>query len=362
VPAAEQDSPVRVTLGLVATRGSAAEVLDDLADRLRVSLPETLSDLCWDVRTTVDNEIVPPVSLVALVDQARRLLLAGEHTLLVLITDLPLIQGRSPVLAHASRSHQVGVVSIPAHGARGQQDRTASTLLRTVNVLLGGSPDVEAGGGRRTRVRHRALLRPRRLGSTVSQEPSSVAFGTRVVAGNLRLIAGMVRANQPWRLALHLTRALTAALATGILVLVTTDITWRLADRLGVVRLAAIGVSSVVAIGATLIIGAGLWERHRSPEARQQVLLFNVATTLTVMIGVTALFAMLVVLTGLGVALFLPSNVVADSLGHGASWGDRGELAWLAGSVATLGGALGAGLESDDAVRQAAYIRRRQQE
>jgi hypothetical protein len=46
---------------------------------------------------------------------------------------------------------------------------------------------------------------------------------------------------------------------------------------------------------------------------------------------------------------------LSDVLGHSAQWRDRAELAWLAGSLATLGGALGAGLESDEAVQQAAY-------
>jgi hypothetical protein len=47
--------------------------------------------------------------------------------------------------------------------------------------------------------------------------------------------------------------------------------------------------------------------------------------------------------------------VSARQLGHPAGIADRIELAWLASSVATVGGALGAGLETGEAVREAAY-------
>jgi hypothetical protein len=42
-------------------------------------------------------------------------------------------------------------------------------------------------------------------------------------------------------------------------------------------------------------------------------------------------------------------------LGHQASVAGLVGLAWMATSVATVGGALGAGLETDEAVREAAY-------
>ena len=78
-------------------------------------------------------------------------------------------------------------------------------------------------------------------------------------------------------------------------------------------------------------------------------------TVATVLVGVLALYAALLVLTVLAALLLVPSGLLAEQLGHPAGIADHLELAWLASSVATVGGALGAGLESDEAVREAAY-------
>lgn len=78
-------------------------------------------------------------------------------------------------------------------------------------------------------------------------------------------------------------------------------------------------------------------------------------TVATVLIGVVALYVALFVLTLLGVLLLVPGSLLASSLGHAIGIGDQLDLAWLASSVATVGGALGAGLETDEAVREAAY-------
>jgi hypothetical protein len=184
-----------------------------------------------------------------------------------------------------------------------------------------------------------------------------VAFTARVLTGNLSLLAGMVRANRPWRLAVRLSRALTAAVAAGVFALVTPDI-WTLADRFGAVRLVAVGLGSVVAISTTLVVGAELWERPAGPRVRKQVALFNLATTATVVIGVLSLYAALFLLAlGAAGVLVVPS-LFGEGLGHPARFADYLELAWLTSSLATVGGALGAGLESDEAVREAAYTYR----
>jgi len=181
-----------------------------------------------------------------------------------------------------------------------------------------------------------------------------VRYVAAVVRGNLRLLTGMVRANRPWRLIARLSRALTAAIATVVFALVTSDI-WRLADTLGCVRLALLTVLSISGIVVFLIVAHGLWERPQRRGLREQAILFNVATTLTLALGVLTLYVALLLLTIAGAALLVDPDAMRQQLSHDAGLADYVRLTWLAGSLATIAGALGAGLESDAAVREAAY-------
>jgi hypothetical protein len=178
-----------------------------------------------------------------------------------------------------------------------------------------------------------------------------------VISGHVGLLVGMVRANQPWRLVTRLSRALVAATATGAFALVTSDI-WRIAAAAGALRLTVATVGSIVALTLTLILGAGLWERASSSRVRGQVALFNIATVSTVLIGVVALYSATFVLATGAAAVLVPRALLGSAIGHDVHITDLVTLGWLVSSVATIGGALGAGLESDEAVRNAAYSRR----
>ena len=62
--------------------------------------------------------------------------------------------------------------------------------------------------------------------------------------------------------------------------------------------------------------------------------------------------------------VFVPGNYLQSTLRHPTGPGDYLILAWMATSLATVAGALGASLEHEDTVRQAAYgyRQRRRQE
>jgi hypothetical protein len=106
---------------------------------------------------------------------------------------------------------------------------------------------------------------------------------------------------------------------------------------------------------AWLIVDHEMWERSSNPQGRELARLYNATTLITVTIGVMCLYAGLFA-TGLLVEiLLLPHRILEPGLGRTPETGDYLAVAWLLAVIATVGGAVGTGFASDEAVRQAAY-------
>jgi hypothetical protein len=353
---AEQRPLGTVRLGLIATPGVAHDLARDLATKLPEALRlEASSAVEWEVPVVADAFAADPrLSGIDMIDRAReRSQREGWH-LAVCLTDLPLRNGRRPVIADASAMHGVAILSLPALGAARLSRRARETILQLVDGLMAERlvPAAERGDRRR---RGRVDRRLADVAATAgSPGDENVRFVAGVLRGNARLLLGMVAANQPWRLVAGLSRALAAALGAAAFSLVTSDI-WRLADSLDVVRLAGLTVLSVGATVVTLIVAHELWERGGDGLRREQAVLFNTATTITVVLGVLVLYAALFAIALAGAWVMLAGGPLAKALGHPPHLSDYLRLAWLVSSLSTVGGALGGGLESDETVRQAAY-------
>jgi hypothetical protein len=87
-----------------------------------------------------------------------------------------------------------------------------------------------------------------------------------------------------------------------------------------------------------------------------QVMLINTATVLTAAIGVTVLCTAISAGAGCRVLVLVP-RLFTNAVGHSASQRDYFQLAWLTCSLAMIGASWGC-LETEDAVRNAAYVRR----
>jgi hypothetical protein len=348
-----------IAVGLLAAPGLPAEVAESLAPELSIRLNELYPEVDWVVPLEIDGLVVPPASTTELIDAAHDRLLGQDWELVLALTDVPLRVGRRPVVAHASPTHRVAMVSLPGIGPARLRPNALETAIGMVRVLTGEAADAGSGDGEGSARRLRMRRRLAELADLADQDPTRGPTGIAALSrgGRLRLLIGMVRANRPWRLAVRLYRALVAALAVAAFALVTPDL-WQISASLGVVRLAAIGILAIAFTVLSLIAAHGLWERRGASKAQDQVLLFNAATASTVLLGVLSLYLALFLFSLGGAALLITPDLLSNRLGSDVSVADYLNLAWLATSLAMIGGALGSGLETSEAVREAAYAYR----
>ena len=352
------DAPIVV--GLLAAPGLTQELAEELAAELPAVLRKRFPEVEWQIAVQIEPLAGSVGFGVDLVQVARRRLLTEKWKLVVCLTDLPLHLGRRPVTAYASAALGVGLVSVPALGVVAVEGRARRAVVRLIEGLLGesvASRDRAGGdGGRTARMRRRLRELAFPVGRAYVQDDRTVRFVTAAGRGNLRLLAGMVRANRPWRLVVDLSRTIVAALGTSAFALASPGV-WLLAGGMGWARQLVLFLGSVVATCVTLIIIHRLWEREPSPsrEARERVVLFNLTTALTIAIGVLTLFVALLVINTASATVLIAPGVLEEQLHRDIGPDGYLQLAWLVSALATVGGALGAAVESDVVVREAAY-------
>ena len=283
-------------------------------------LTEPFTDGCEDVDTAVGR----------LGDQGRQ----HDWDLVVGLTELPLRDddGRY-LLVETDPERRTAVLSLPALGGLRMHARARTAVRSLVSGMADPSSDEDD---------HRVRLS--RIG------------------GRWRLLLGMVLANRPWLLVPGLKSALVAALATGAIATINSTV-WVLAGSLSWWRLTVATIASVALVVGWLVIDGELWDHpdDDTEQARERSRLYNISTLLTLTTGVLICYLALY-LVNLAWAFFvLDPTVMSSYLQAPRGYGDLFVLTWFVASAATVGGGLGTGLESDDAIRAAAYSKREEE-
>ncbi len=341
----------------------------EIAQRMARVLPDRLADR-WGGGRRFDVEVVSEPFTAGTEDLStlmRRIMDRGsEETwdIVVALTDLPLHSHGRKLVVNLSHEHGLALLSLPSLGGLRLQARARRAVEEAV-LSLAGPRATGAEGPPRSQpplgpfAGRFAPIHPGQVGEEETADLRYVVSGPR---GYLRVLAGMVRANQPWRLVPGLSKALAAALATGAVATVNSTV-WSLAASLSTPRLVIAMVGSVALMIGWLIVDANLWHRtaEDSPEARKRAALYNASTVVTVGTGVLACYAGLLVINLVWALFILNDQVFASLTRTPLHATEYWTLSWFVASVATAGGALGSGLESDEAIRAAAYSKREQQ-
>lgn len=355
------NAPGQVAVGVLTDQGLPEQVITTIADELPESFATMVSGQTrWRVEHEIDQLPLNEDGDIPMRTLSQRHRQDRGWDLLVLVTDLPRRAGTDPVVAGVDVEHGVAMISLPALGAVLVRRRTRALLIRVVRQLVAhrlGIDGDHGGPGKLTRLRQ-VLAPTRRLpGERQSSATHLALVGLR---GRLRLLAGMVRDNRPWRLVPHLAGATAAAAGTAAYGIITSSF-WKLADTLAPLRLTAITIVTVLTMTVWLTLYNHLLDRPADAAERRKALLYNVSTVTTLAIGVACMYAILFVVALLAAAVLIDSGYLAETLGHPVGVGSYLNLVWLCSSVGIVAGALGSSLEDEETVRNATYGRREQE-
>ena len=84
-----------------------------------------------------DGLVEPPAPTTELIDAAHQRLLREDWELAICLTDLPLRIGRRTLAGHASPTHRLAVISVPALGPARVQRRALDIAIELLGILLG---------------------------------------------------------------------------------------------------------------------------------------------------------------------------------------------------------------------------------
>jgi hypothetical protein len=357
-----------VVLGLI----PAPDIPEKIARELASELPELLTNrvddnVSWEVPIVVDSLTGTHREAPEILDVCRERRLGEGWDLALCLTDLPVYRERRLIVADVSAKRGVAGLSLPTMGAIRLRPRARELILQLARELYErtrepGADDRLARGSQPTGSvgSFRRIDPPDEDMKAMDVEARFAAPGP---LGHLRLWAGMVLANRPWKMLPAFKGAIAAAFATGAYVLVITTL-WILADSVGWARLLLLMVTALVAMVIWIIVAHHLWERPSDREQRKWAALYNAVTVLTVSVAVLLAYAILFALLFVAAWVFVPSAYFQTILKHPVGFGEYLTLSWLGASLATVAGALGASLEDEETVRQASYgyRQRRRQE
>ena len=347
-PAAGTATGTLVSLGVLVD-----PAIPDLGlEVLKADLHATYPDLEWQVSALphhLDDEEGDSLDLLEIV---RDRMLDEGWDLAVAVRNEPLEQGKHTLRIQVSPAHAVGVLALEL-----VEEPVEAAVARVVGKILGLDTDEDDDAPTESE-RRAASKAARQLATDVEDRGREfpLVYAWRVGAANLSLLWQTIRANRPWMLAATLSKSLSAALAAGLLTLMTTDL-WMLSAEYSGIQMALVGSLAILSVTISMIVGAKLWEKPRRKGEREQVMVFNIATVITVLIGVLVLHAALTLLSLVGALMFVDDTVFEEVTGDPATFWQYCKLAWFIGGLATIGSALGAGLEDDDDIREAIFTR-----
>ncbi len=338
-------------VGVMADPGLSQKMAQAMADELQDDLSaEEPSGGEWTVHLSKEKLPLNYEGDIPLLSHAAELRRRHGWGYVVYLTDLPRYHEDKPMVCELSAANSAALVSVTAMGAFRMKAKTRDLLVALIRSAQQTPADVRLDEVARSL----GIRAVRQLASGPGRDPVFLVLPGAL--GQVRLLSGMVRSNNPGRMLPALATAITAGVATGGFGIYYGSI-WTLADALHPVRLVLISAVVVAALTFWLIFRNGLWNMQRARNPWHNGL--DNATTI-IMVGSSVIMMYMLIagiLLGIG-ATVIDAEYLESELGSSVGLLDYVRLSWLSASLGTLAGALGSNFDDNEKIRAATYSKR----
>lgn len=336
------------TVGLLVSPGFSERLAEDVAPALPGALQRAIqSSLEWRIDIVVDPLTGSNVAIADILTEIAEKKSRYGWDYAVSLTDLPMRQDDRIILARTGGGLDVAVISLPPLGAFGVRRKAVKMIMEVMDDLSRGtiSEDTESRflkGSDATR------------GYIDEDEGRNLRYTAPPVRGHISLLAGMVFANRPWRLFPSFKTTVATAFATGGYGLIFTTL-WEIGNAYGYARLVTLMLVAMTFLVGWIILSHRLWETKDRDITRYLRSLYNTSTLLTISAGVVFYYAAIFILLLVAAIVYIPSSMLESTIGQDVTPINYVRIAWVTSSVATIAGAIGAGLEDSEAVQNATF-------
>lgn len=374
-------NPEGISLGIITTDRGARQLVEVAGAELESALGHSLPGFSWNIEHIETGEPGPPgdIGFLELVraEQVRRDL---DFAFAVTTAELP---GGPSRTTDSITARSLSIALVPVRhlgsldGAREAEEFAARFLnlfLHLLGLLLGlretdsrgdvmgfhrldQVPLLRARFSDADRVQAEALLGRVAGRSSVELIPrmSKALVYLKVLVARPLQITRRALACRPWRLVARLHKLVFPAVVAVPLALISQEV-WDIGVKMNGFRLAGIALAVIVFVTAFIIAKQRLLEKMPEESPSDQVAVFNVSTTVAILLAVTIVMTVVFAATLVITTSLFPKEIVKSWLNVRAlTAGDYLRVSLLIGVLSSLVGWLGAGFTESDEFRLMLY-------
>lgn len=352
-----------ISVGLITAPELPTEITNKFIDDLpNIFRQEIDKDISWEVKMEEDPLTGSAEDADEILDEVLELKKEKDWDYAVALTDLPIFYGKYIVAADERITMQVGSISIPALGWIRLQTSIKKAIIQMVKELTFYAEHQNLQKEELKRLAKQwekafPIIRVKR--QKPRKNASKAEFRYLVIPkfiGKIRLLIGMTQSNRPMSIMGSFKKVLAAAFSTGAFGLIFPTM-WNLGIILSTGRLAGLMATAIFVMAVWIIFNHRLWERPSTRSEKRLRRLYNMSTLLTLLISVFTYYLLLWGFFFTASIVLIPPEVLKDSVSI------EGEphilhylqVTWVASSISTTAGAIGAGMENEEMVRDITY-------